>query len=157
MKSLGLLLAVSLLALAAVIGYRSGREAERRTMWEPISDRLEDVGSALAREFRSRAAADSAGPAADEVQWICLSLDARGLPLLVVVTDSRPEEAEADRLLAGIRDFLARRHGADFAGGHGDLLLTSDGEVVRDLPTAALGARSDAAAAGPRTIVPSSL
>ncbi|RKN37509.1 hypothetical protein [Streptomyces hoynatensis] len=156
MKSLGLLLAVSLVALAAVIGYRSGREAERKAAWEPIADRMEDAGTALAGEFRARAGS-SAGRAARGVQWICVSLDPQGLPLVVVVTDARPEGTEADQLLADIRDFLAQRHGADFARGHSDMLLTSEGEVVRDLPAATLDPHPRAAAADPRRIVPSSL
>ncbi|MDT0343009.1 hypothetical protein [Streptomyces litchfieldiae] len=124
----GVFLAVSLIALAAVLGYRTGRE---EVPYESIAEVFEELGLPPADEFRALHEDDED---AQRVQWIYPTIDAEGAPFFIVVTDGG-EVRDTAALCAGVAAYLAEHRGIDFSGGHTEMLFTPDGEMLRHWET----------------------
>ncbi|GAB2876171.1 hypothetical protein [Streptomyces mayteni] len=126
----GVFLAVSLMALAAVLGYQHGRGNGPDVADGPVVDSLERQGDAVAEVFR---AANPDDPTADLVRWILASTDDAGYAAVTVVVEDMAEEDDLDAaaLCASVAAFLAAEYGVAFGEGHTELLVTAGGSVLR--------------------------
>ncbi|WP_165956149.1 hypothetical protein [Streptomyces hainanensis] len=130
----GVFLAVSLMALAAVLGYHHGHNNGPDVADGPVVDSLERQGDAVAAAFR---AAHPDDPAADLVRWALASTDAAGYPALTVVVEDVEDEDDIDAasLCASVAAFLAAEYGVALGEGHTELLVTAGGSVLRRFDT----------------------
>lgn len=135
---IGFVIAVSLIALAAVLGYRTGREEAEPSPFDTAVQALETRGAAQAAEFR---AAHEGDTQAQRVRRIHPTVDDEGLPYVVTVVsgDGRDgKQVAAADLCEAVVGFLREERGIDFSRGHTELLYTDDGDMLRRYDTTLL-------------------
>lgn len=120
------LVAVSLVALAAVLGYRTGQDDQGGWLQE-LSGDLKERGTATAEAFRDR----TSEAVARQVRWLHPSVDASGAPLFWVIVEGDAARAEVAELCARVVRFLTEERGVDFSGGHTEVVYTTRGEMLR--------------------------
>lgn len=124
----GILIAVSLIALAAVLGYRTGRDQEQGPT---VASLMRERAQATAEEYRSVYRDDEL---AQKVARLHVTMDNSGAPYFIaVLSDGRDVDSEA--LCAQVTDFLSHQRGLDFSPGHTELVFTAEGEMLRNFTT----------------------
>lgn len=124
----GVLIVVSLVALAAVLGYRTGRDQEQGPT---VASLMRERAQATAEEYRSQYPGDDA---AQKVARIHVTMDNSGAPYFITVL-SDGEDVDAESLCAQVTDFLSHQRGLDFSSGHTELVFTAEGEMLRNFTT----------------------